>query len=962
MTPRLPLVTVLALGLPLAALREREPDRLCGAWVGEIETSRGLVPFALRIDPGPTPEGLVTRVQRVDGNLPPMPATSTERRENGVRIAFDRGGTSWSLDLERGDDGLLGDFSSAGGTFEARFVSMEALERPELEGLAGPYRREDGTRLRLDVTESGYLRACFPDEGRFQYLFPSDPADFFAGPGLLRADPRTLRVTFDEDGLEWKGAEAEPWRAKRLAPDPLRLSLEEGAIRGPGLELPLVRVEPGEFLFGEPRSGPQVLELLGMPADAPLETSPPRPTRIAHPFLLGRVEVTEAWFRAFVRETGTMTDAERLGSGLVWNGQSMEAAPEANWRAPGVETASDRPAVMVSWNDAVAFCAWMSAALGRTVRLPTEAEWEYACRAGTETLFSWGDDPAELEAHAWGYPRAKGPGPVGALLPNAWGLCDMHGNAWEWCSDYFAPVGSEPAVDPRGPTRGQTRVLRGGSWINGAFSQRSAFRAGEDATLAEPHIGFRVVVELEREAPADPAVAARIRNVENGLLPPVRIRGREVRMRLEERMAHHGVPGLGVAVLHDGRIEWARGYGHTDRDGGQPVTPETLFQAGSISKPVTALAALRLVERGELDLDADVDSALTSWKVPESELTRTEKVTLRRLLSHSAGLSVHGFPGYAAGAALPPLAQILDGTPPANTEAVRVVLVPGTRWSYSGGGYTVLQQLLEDVTGQPFPETLRTLVLEPIGMTNSSFEPPPADMPELPVATGHGPLGPVEHRWRVHPELAAAGLWTTPSDLARLLLAVQGALAGRSDLLSRATAREMVAVQAGGHGLGPSVAHAGEPSARFEHGGVNEGFEALFVAYVERGEGAVVMTNASGGMALASEVMRSIAREYGWPDYLSPERVPVEVSASALERVAGLYENEDGSRVRFRVTRGRLWGENDVSTFELHPESEVAFFSDAGLAYRFEPGEKGVVRGLTIEADGQAFPAARVGD
>jgi CubicO group peptidase (beta-lactamase class C family) len=189
-------------------------------------------------------------------------------------------------------------------------------------------------------------------------------------------------------------------------------------------------------------------------------------------------------------------------------------------------------------------------------------------------------------------------------------------------------------------------------------------------------------------------------------------------------MAFYKVPGVSVAVFENGKLAWAKGYGVRDAEGTAPVDAETLFQAGSISKPVTAVAVMRLVERGLLSLDEPVNDKLTSWKIPDNALTAGHPVTLRELLSHSAGLTVHGFPGYARGAPVPSLVEVLDGRPPANTPAIVVNLTPGTQWRYSGGGYTVIQQLLDDVTGKPFPETLKRLVLDPAGMTHSRFEQP----------------------------------------------------------------------------------------------------------------------------------------------------------------------------------------------------------------------------------------------
>jgi CubicO group peptidase (beta-lactamase class C family) len=339
---------------------------------------------------------------------------------------------------------------------------------------------------------------------------------------------------------------------------------------------------------------------------------------------------------------------------------------------------------------------------------------------------------------------------------------------------------------------------------------------------------------------------------------------------LADRMAELKVPGVSIAVIHKGRIEWARGFGVT-RIGGPPVTPETLFQAASISKPVFALAVLHQVDAGKLDLDGNVNDYLKIWKLPDNEHTSEQKVTLRRVLSHSAGLTVHGFPGYEAGTALPTTEQILDGAPPANSAEVRVRVVPGTFYSYSGGGYTLAQLVLRDVTGVPLPKLMNDTVLQPLGMSRSTYEQP------LPAARTHEvampyradalPVGGGPH---VYPEMAAAGLWTTPSDLSRYGLGVLDALAGKSKIISAKTARAMLTRGLGGHGVGPMV---GGSTARklFTHGGSNAGYQCALVVY-EDGEGAVVMTNSDKGGALVGEIMRTIAHVYEWPDMGPKER------------------------------------------------------------------------------------------
>ena len=329
-------------------------------------------------------------------------------------------------------------------------------------------------------------------------------------------------------------------------------------------------------------------------------------------------------------------------------------------------------------------------------------------------------------------------------------------------------------------------------------------------------------------------------------------------------LAEHRVPGLSFAVFEAGQISQARSYGYANAAGKFPVTSGTLFQSASISKCLTALAALRLVDQGRLALDADVNDRLQSWKIPATEFTPKEQVTLRRLLSHQAGINVHGFAGYATGQPLPTLTQILNGTPPANNSAIRVDTIPGTQPRYSGGGYMVLQQLLTDVTGQPFPDLMQEIVLQPLGLTASSFAQPwPVSLEKL-AAIGHDKNGqPIPGGAHCYPEMAAAGLWTTPTDLARFALCIQDALAGRlGAILSSGLAREMLTVQAGVYGLGPSITGSG-PARKWFHSGRNAGFDAVLLVGAETGKGVVIMTNANVNSQVINTILKAIGAMTG---------------------------------------------------------------------------------------------------
>ncbi|WP_282420709.1 serine hydrolase [Polyangium sp. 15x6] len=469
--------------------------------------------------------------------------------------------------------------------------------------------------------------------------------------------------------------------------------------------------------------------------------------------------------------------------------------------------------------------------------------------------------------------------------------------------------------------------------------------------------------------PTSAAEEPHVANVLRGLRPHVEIAGRPpVRWTLEERMAHHHVPGVSIAVIEGGRIAWARGFGVKTAGSADPkdaVTPDTLFQAGSISKPVTATAMLRLVERGTLELDTDVNRYLTTWKVPDNEHTEKEKVTLRRLASHTAGLTNHGFPGYERNQPIPTLVQILNGTAPANTGSVRVDAVPGSISRYSGGGTLVMQLLMMDVIGKPFPALMQELVFGPAGMTHSTFEQPLPAARAGEAASAHlGEGETIPGGWHVYPEMAPAGLWTTASDLARLAIAIADAHAGRSKaLLSQATAEQMLTPVKDGIGLGPYISGSGR-SLQFGHGGTTTGFLCSFTMYPEIGVGAVVMTNnEEGGQALLPEIQLALAAEYGWPDSEPMRVTAIELSTASAAGVAGSYAlpfglgetaevKQEGGRLVLHAPR--------LPKEELIPLSETEFvMGTMGWRVTFKREAGGKATGMTVDGGGMVVEATR---
>jgi CubicO group peptidase (beta-lactamase class C family) len=365
---------------------------------------------------------------------------------------------------------------------------------------------------------------------------------------------------------------------------------------------------------------------------------------------------------------------------------------------------------------------------------------------------------------------------------------------------------------------------------------------------------------------------------------------------VDASLALHHVPGVSVAVMDGGRIVWARGWGRLRADGAAPVTAATLFGAASISKPVAALAALRLVERGVLDLDGDVNARLRSWHIPTSALA-AGPITLRHLLSHTAGIPDTAPPrGYRPDHGPGTLRAALEENP----KWTSLAFAPGTQWAYSGRGYTVLQVLLEDVTGVSFPALLRDSVFTPARMANSTFDLPLSPALAARAAVGHDAGGrPFEDPRRSVVELARGGLWTTPSDLLELVLE----LTQRHAVASAATERLMWTAIKHAWGLGFQTEGSGRNQV-VGHTGHNWGFKSKLVFYPALGSGSVIMTNGEGGDAVQNELQRAIAAEYGWPNWppLRARTAMVRQPPAALEALRGTYEALDGPSEGLRGT------------------------------------------------------------
>ncbi len=448
------------------------------------------------------------------------------------------------------------------------------------------------------------------------------------------------------------------------------------------------------------------------------------------------------------------------------------------------------------------------------------------------------------------------------------------------------------------------------------------------------------------------ALESKIKSVESNLIAPVFIEG-DSTWTIEERMAHYGVPGVSIAVIKDFKIEWLKAYGVMDRDTKEPVTTTTLFQAGSISKPVSAYAALKLVEQNKISLDSNINDYLKSWKLPDNDFTKNKKVTLKHLLSHSAGTTVHGFLGYSPDLPVPSLAQVLDGTPPANSAPVRVDKIPGESFRYSGGGTSIVQLAMTDVEGKSFPNIMRDLILTPLRMTNSTYNQPLDDTMLSGAATGYLPDGAMTKGKRhTYPEMAAAGLWTTAEDLAKFAIDILDTYRGKSKVaLSQSMVQTMLTpYNSEFAGLGVFIEKK-KAATYFGHNGWDEGFCALMKAHRDNGYGVVIMIN-SNHPDFMEELMRSVALSYSWDDMV-PIHKPKAMNPQFFQQISGRYRNGQEQRLAIWSLGNKIFkkslGGDPVELINLSDSMYISRHDTRPLQFKYS--QSGQLELLVIDPD-----------
>jgi len=457
-------------------------------------------------------------------------------------------------------------------------------------------------------------------------------------------------------------------------------------------------------------------------------------------------------------------------------------------------------------------------------------------------------------------------------------------------------------------------------------------------------------------------VQTKIKKFENNLGLWVQIGNRQ--FTLADRMKSNHVNGVSIALIKDYKIEWAKGYGWADSAEQRPVTINTLFQAGSISKSLNGVGILKLVQEGKLNLDSDINIYLKSWKFSYDSLSKGKKITIANLLSHTAGLTVHGFDGYEKGDTIPALIQILNGEKPANSKAIRSMYEPSLKSEYSGGGTTISQLILQDVTGQPYDTYMWNNVLNPMGMSNSFYtQPPPADKENL-LATGYYNDGAaVKGKYHIYPEQAAAGLWTNPTDLAKYIIETQLSLQGKSNkVLSPETTRlRLTPYIDNSAALGVFIIKKGNEKY-FNHDGSDEGFVASYYGSMENGNGVVVMANTDNG-SLLSEIVNSLASVYDWKDFYMPKiKKVVTVNNEILKSYVGNYKLHRNTLNVTLEKEGLVIRLNSKTKYKIYFTSDTDFFmlEMAGSEQRFTKDKNKKVNGFEINDNGNKMQAVKI--
>ncbi|MEO6612809.1 MAG: serine hydrolase domain-containing protein [Chitinophagaceae bacterium] len=451
-----------------------------------------------------------------------------------------------------------------------------------------------------------------------------------------------------------------------------------------------------------------------------------------------------------------------------------------------------------------------------------------------------------------------------------------------------------------------------------------------------------------------------IRQVEKDFFVKFAVKGQPL-PTLQEQMAAFHVNGLSVAVINDYKVEWAKGYGWANLEEKKPMTPATLLEPGSISKSLNAIGVLKLVQDKKIDLQSDINRFLKSWQFPYDTVSHGKKITVANLLSHTAGLTVHGFPGYYYGDSIPTIVQILDGSRPANTAAVRSMFEPGLRHEYSGGG-TMISQLIEmDITGKPYDQYIEETVFRPLGMNNSFFtQPPPVSKKEL-LATAYSGNGePIKGNYPILVEQAAGGLWTTPSDLAKFVIEMQLSAQGKSNkILTKETTQLMLTPYIDEHAALGVFIDKRNGTSYFQHTAGNQGFSGIYYGSLEEGKGFIAFINSDAGFAVLNQLMNSVATVYNWKGMASQVKPivkeTIELPITSANSYTGLYREQKGAMAVITQKDGALWYRaGGGREWKMYFTSPTDYFNlESTTEKQFYTGADGKLAGYSRSLDGK---------
>ena len=455
-------------------------------------------------------------------------------------------------------------------------------------------------------------------------------------------------------------------------------------------------------------------------------------------------------------------------------------------------------------------------------------------------------------------------------------------------------------------------------------------------------------------------IAVQIKQVENNLFSRVIINGKGD--NILDRMKLLKVKGLSIAVVKDYKIEWAKGYGFADENEKRMVTTTTLFEPGSISKSLNALGALKLVQENKMDLDKDINAYLKSWQFPYDSISKGKKITLANLLSHTSGIGVHGFLGYDRKSKIPSLIEILDGKAPSISPAIRSNIEPNLEYRYSGGGITISQLMIEDISKQPYYLFMQQNVLSPLGMTNSFYNQPPNYNKRKLLATGYDNDGnEIKGKFHVYPTQAAAGLWTTPTDLAKYLIDIQLSLKGNSNKVLNKSYAELHTnrfLQNADVTLG-SFKQERNGESYFFHDAGNDGFRGLYFGSIEGGNGIIVTVNSDNG-AIIYELLNSVANVYNWKGWDKPKNVKtIAIDKSLYNNYKGLYE-VDSTFIEITEEKDGLYYYAQGQKAKMYFTSTVDFMNiEFASEKTFIIGNSLKVIGFTKRLNGDTLPPAK---